>query len=205
LPYNPALAAGGEAQLVLTAPDGTAYHLDAAHGVTAIVASSGKRLVVSDSGIVAANGEAVRFVSNSDGQLASISGPDGERIVYGYDGEGRLSSVRRIADSESTHYGYEVGPAGRLSIVTGAHDLAIDYSAATPVAAGAHRRSRRRPQLPGRRRLPATCGRGRRPAGLRRSPVRVRVYRERIDLPRRRRRSQRAAALCCREPRSLKA
>jgi len=135
LPYNPALAAGGEAQLVLTAPDGTAYHLDAAHGVTAIVASSGKRLVVSDSGIVAANGDSVRFVSNADGQLASISGPGGERIVYGYDGEGRLSSVRRIADTESTHYGYEVGPAGRLSIVTGAQDLAIDYSAATPVAA----------------------------------------------------------------------
>jgi YD repeat-containing protein len=136
LPYNPALAAAGEAQLVLKAPDGTAYHLDAAHGVTAIVASSGKRLVVSDSGIVAANGDSVRFVSNADGQLASISGPGGERIVYGYDGEGRLSSVRRIADSESTHYGYEVGPAGRLSIVTGAHDLAIDYGAATPVVAG---------------------------------------------------------------------
>jgi hypothetical protein len=75
LPYNPALAVGGEAQLVLTAPDGTAYHLDGAHGVTAIVASNGKRLVVSDSGIFAPNGEAVRFVSNADGHWPASAVP----------------------------------------------------------------------------------------------------------------------------------
>jgi hypothetical protein len=91
LPYNPALAVGGEAQLVLTAPDGTAYHLDGAHGVSAIVASNGTRLVVSDSGIFAPNGEAVRFVINSDGPSGQHqSAASGERMVYGYDGEGRF-------------------------------------------------------------------------------------------------------------------
>jgi YD repeat-containing protein/VCBS repeat-containing protein len=132
LAYNPTLPAGGEAQLILTGPDGTAYEIDAARGVTAIVSASGKRLVVSDSGIVAPNGEAIRFTTDAAGRIAGISAPNGERIVYGYDGEGRLSSVRRIADSESTHYGYEVAASARLAIVTGANDLAIDYSGATP-------------------------------------------------------------------------
>src|SRR5207248_10889246 len=96
-PYNPASGAFSGPDYTLTAPDATVYHLSTARGVLDQVQPNGTRLVFSDSGITASNGQALSFVHDAAGRLTSITAPDGTRVIYTYDVAGNLIAARNLA------------------------------------------------------------------------------------------------------------
>jgi hypothetical protein len=126
LPYNPAGAAGDAAPFILTSPDGVRYHISAAEGVREIEYSDGIRLAVTDSGIVAPNGDTVRFVADAKGRIAKAIDSNGNGFVYLYNDAGNLEVVRNLAQSTATTYGYFGDGAHRLATVSGsASDVVI--------------------------------------------------------------------------------
>ncbi|MDH4177677.1 MAG: putative Ig domain-containing protein, partial [Thermoleophilia bacterium] len=126
-PYNPANPAFAGADYVLTAPDGTAYTIDATSGTTEIRTPAGGRLFLSDSGITGVDGEALRFVGGEDG-VTRVVAPDGTTLVYQYDGDGRLAAVRNLSDGSGSRFAYE---DGRLAarVVVGGQGESIAYAA----------------------------------------------------------------------------
>ncbi|MDH5669840.1 MAG: Ig-like domain-containing protein, partial [Nitrospira sp.] len=153
--------------LTLTAPDGTQYRITAQGKIGEEIRPDGARFLWSDSGLTAVStGETVQFTwtavpaSTVTGQssivpnhsvlspqhsaLASITAPDGHRVVYTYDQQGQLVSVRDLATGDTSRYGYSVlGPQSSvltLSTHTGQPGSVIDYASpltphASPVAA----------------------------------------------------------------------
>jgi len=101
---------------VLTSPEGTRYHLDAAGKITSITFADNVRWLVSDTGIALDGGDAnarMTFLKDSLGRIVQIAGPSqsgGElrSVVYRYDAQGRLLVVRPLdADNLGTPYGYD--------------------------------------------------------------------------------------------------
>ena len=127
-PYNPASPAFVGADYVLTAPDGTAYLIDATSGTTEIHTPAGGRLFLSDSGITAENGQALRFVRGEGGQVSRVVAPDGTTLIYQYDAEGRLTGMRNLSDGSGSRYAYE---QGRLvaAVAVGGQGQSISYGA----------------------------------------------------------------------------
>ena len=115
-PYN----LEGEATAVyqLTNPDGTIYHLDINGKVTKQTSiDSDVTLIYTDNGILNPDtGEMVRFVTNSQGKITSISTPDGETINYRYDEVGNLITVSNVTQGESKRFAYN---SQGLHFVTG--------------------------------------------------------------------------------------
>jgi YD repeat-containing protein len=114
-PYNPAAITTGP-QYTLVAPDGTAYEIDSSLDVTGIDFTDGVRLIVSDSGIYAPNGDTVTFVGGASG-IAKAIGSNGDQVVYLYDAQGNLTLARDLFSGASYRYGYD--SAHRLTLVTG--------------------------------------------------------------------------------------
>ncbi|MDN5786793.1 putative Ig domain-containing protein, partial [Pseudorhodobacter sp.] len=136
LPYSPFAAV--DASLTLTTPDGTGWQADGAGNITGIV-QNGHRLRVSDSGMIAANGDTVSVITNAYGAIAGLQLPDGARVIYLYDAAGRLSFVGQ-AGRDPVLYGYEATAAGRLLAVTGPNAASYSYRADGTVqtVAGGH-------------------------------------------------------------------
>ncbi|WP_415233615.1 putative Ig domain-containing protein, partial [Pseudorhodobacter sp.] len=136
LPYSPFAAFGSS--LTLTTADGTGWQADGAGNVTGIV-QNGNRLRVSDSGIIAANGDTVNIITNIAGAIAGVQLPDGARIIYLYDALGRLSFVGK-AGTDPVLYGYEGTGAGRLIAATGpdAASYAYNSDGSMQTSAGGH-------------------------------------------------------------------
>lgn len=114
-PYHPASDHFDGPEYTLTAPDGTRYYLSSQRGVEEMVTPGGVSLVYSDSGITAANGEAVRFERDAAGRLTQITAPDGTVVVYTYDAAGRLVSARNPGADQWHRYAYEES-SGRLEL-----------------------------------------------------------------------------------------
>lgn len=87
MPYNPQTQAS-TAQFTLTGPDGTQYDINAATGTSQLRFSDGVSWKVSDSGIVASNGDRVSFMSNDAGRMDRIQLSDGRQFAYSYDTAG---------------------------------------------------------------------------------------------------------------------
>jgi YD repeat-containing protein len=104
--YNPASNEFGSPQYVLSAPDGTKYQIHGRDGVTALITPAGKKLIFSDSGVTAANGQALRFTYDSAGRIDSIIAPDSSQVIYRYDAAGNLILVRTLSAGQGTSYGY---------------------------------------------------------------------------------------------------
>ncbi|MCB1966835.1 MAG: hypothetical protein KDI64_12570, partial [Candidatus Accumulibacter sp.] len=129
--YNPANAAGTD--YLLVAPDGTRYSIGDGE-VREIAFADGVRLLVSDSGIVASNGQRVQFSLNADGFIDRVVADDGRQFLYDYDALGRLLAVRDLEGARSLRYGYEEGALGRLAIrVDAAGGKRFDYGASAVV------------------------------------------------------------------------
>ncbi|WP_253262202.1 Ig-like domain-containing protein [Ramlibacter montanisoli] len=125
-PYNPAAATPDRAQYTLVSAAGTRYEINAARGVTGIVFADGVRLGVSDSGVVAANGDLIRFVADGQGRLSAVVAPDGRIFSYEYDDQGRLVSARNLSAAQSQRYAY--GAQGVLALSAGsAGGVAVTY------------------------------------------------------------------------------
>ncbi len=126
LGYNPSGPNGDTKDFRLTAPDGTAYIIDAERGISEIRFPGGERLFVGDNGLIALSGETLRFLRNGDGAVERVVAPDNSTIVYGYDANGRLVSVRHLSDGSGERYGYA---DGRLvtAVEVGGAGTAIEY------------------------------------------------------------------------------
>ncbi|MCB1095299.1 MAG: Ig-like domain-containing protein [Verrucomicrobiae bacterium] len=107
LAYNPARGGNMEVDVTLTANSGAAWLYNTASGLVEQRSADGKRLFWSDSGVVAENGDRIRFEKNGDGRIAFIdAGADGQ-LDYRYDDEGDLFSVTDMIDGKRSHYGYQ--------------------------------------------------------------------------------------------------
>jgi YD repeat-containing protein len=131
-PYNPGGAAGERAQYTLSAPDGTRYEIAAARGITAIEFADGVRLTVTDSGIAAADGSAIRFSYDAAGRLVRAGTTDGRLFTYEYDESGDLAAVRDLASAASERYAYDA--QHRMILATGSGGSVISYGDAAQVA-----------------------------------------------------------------------
>ena len=78
-PYNPGNPFFNGPSYTLTAPDHTQYQLDAQGNVIGEISPSGAQLYESDSGITAANGQAIQFLRNSQGLNAGTSSISGSK------------------------------------------------------------------------------------------------------------------------------
>ena len=106
LPYNPAADFPAGVDYTLVTPNGFRYEYDATAGLQAMVSPEGRRLVWSDSGIVASSGDRVSFQKDPAGRISIVTLPDGQQIFYDYDAEGHLVRVLRGADAVRTDLGY---------------------------------------------------------------------------------------------------
>jgi YD repeat-containing protein/VCBS repeat-containing protein len=130
-PYNPASGAFQGPEYTLTAPDGTVYDLSTARGVQEQITPAGARLFFSDSGITSSTGDAITFVHDAAGRLTSITGPDGSRVIYDYDGAGNLAAVHWLGSGQTNPYGYAPDDIHLLTLAgasAGAPGTAISYS-----------------------------------------------------------------------------
>ncbi len=114
LPYNPADPFFSGPSYTLTGPDGTRYYLDGQGNITGEVTPSGATLSISNSGITAANGAAIQFLSNAQGQITSILTPNGQLITYQYDSSGDLVAMQNVSTGGSQRYGYDLSVAHLL-------------------------------------------------------------------------------------------
>lgn len=130
-PYHPASDHFDGPEYTLTAPDGTRYYLSSQRGVEEMVTPGGVSLVYSDSGITAANGEAVRFERDAAGRLTKITAPDGTVVVYTYDAAGRLVSARKPGADQWHRYAYEES-SGRLELLVAPEGQASQVIRYTP-------------------------------------------------------------------------
>ncbi|MBS0640237.1 MAG: putative Ig domain-containing protein, partial [Proteobacteria bacterium] len=129
LPYNPASGSNGYR---LTTPDGLIdFVIDSARGVTQIDTVGGS-LFVSDSGITAANGEALQFLRDSAGRISRVQMPDGTSLVYTYGADGRLTGERNLTTGAGYRYAYG---DGRLiaAVAAGGAGVTITYTGANAV------------------------------------------------------------------------
>jgi len=110
----------------LTAPDGSLYQfLD--NSLRAIQFSDGVRLDVADSGIHAADGSAIRFITDESGRIGRVVAPDGREFLYSYDARGDLAQVRDLSAAQSARYGYDASHRLTLAVnATGGE--AVEYS-----------------------------------------------------------------------------
>ncbi len=115
--YNPASGLFARPEYTLTAPDGTTFYLSSARGVERQVMPNGTRLIYSDGGILASNGESVRFIRDAAGRLTAMIASDGREVLYNYDATGHLTKVDRLFSGEVTHFAYAADDAHRLSLV----------------------------------------------------------------------------------------
>ncbi len=124
--YNP--TRGDDEPLVLVGPDGTRMHINATAGVRQIDYPGGASLILSDSGIVATNGDRISFVADPAG-VGTMILPGGDQILYRYDSAGRLAQVRNLVTATSKSFGYEPGDADRLILATEGQGISIAYGA----------------------------------------------------------------------------
>ncbi len=138
IPYNPSIPLplspfpfppSSPTPYTLTALDGTKYELDAQRGLVGQIAANGTKLIYSDSGIVAATGEAIVLVKDSAGNVTQVTAPNGTQLTYEYNPQGDLVSVRNSATGKVESLGYDA--AGRLSAIVNNLDntgIILDYS-----------------------------------------------------------------------------
>jgi RHS repeat-associated protein len=79
LTYNPT-------QFILTTADGTQYTIDQNLGLTHLLDRYGNTLTISSSGIVSSTGKNVKFIRDSQNRITEIDDPDGNRLLYTYNG-----------------------------------------------------------------------------------------------------------------------
>ena len=104
LPYNPSTF-----KLTGALAGASLIYKRGANGYTLseIEGSSGKRLIVSGSGIVSATtGARINFVKDAAGRLVDLQLPSGAETRYGYDASGDLITVVSSTAGARTWYGY---------------------------------------------------------------------------------------------------
>jgi len=127
LAYNPASGLFGQSYL-LTTKDGTAFEIDGQTGqLTALSDPNNNTLRFNDTGIVGPQGIRVIFERDPQGRITSVVDPAGQRIRYQYDVRGDLIAVtdrmgnktQFVYRSSPKHYLDKViDPLGRTGVRT---------------------------------------------------------------------------------------
>jgi RHS repeat-associated protein len=97
--YNPTA-------FLLKTAQGVTYTLDQAHGVTNVADLNGNSLSISANGITHSTGKSVAINRNVQGNITSISDPNGNVLLYSYDGNGNLGTFTDRAGN-STQFAYD--------------------------------------------------------------------------------------------------
>ncbi|MBY0457373.1 MAG: RHS repeat protein, partial [Gemmataceae bacterium] len=101
-------------------------------GVTADIRPNGTRLTVSDTGIVAPGGSAIRFAQDATGRLVSVLAPNGQQTSYSYTASGALENAAG-ANGQGSRYGYTPTGTLRLAVRDAGADVAVVGGAFVPV------------------------------------------------------------------------
>ncbi|MCP4712327.1 MAG: hypothetical protein GY869_27210, partial [Planctomycetes bacterium] len=129
LPYNPAAGWFDGFAYTLIDSAGIQYSYDSEQDLEQVTGAAGQVLQVSDSGIVAVNGERIGFQWNRAGQLENIVAPNGSQIIYTYSDDGNLQSVVNLNTGNSAWYAYDDNFDHYLSTVvaTAADSRSMSY------------------------------------------------------------------------------
>lgn len=93
-------------QVRLTTRDGRIFDLDLQRGITRLEDRNGNQLAISVSGITHSGGRTVVVERDAQGRITHITDPEGNGLLYEYDGAGDLVSVAdRFAQATHFHYG----------------------------------------------------------------------------------------------------
>ncbi|MHC1770059.1 MAG: putative Ig domain-containing protein [Verrucomicrobiia bacterium] len=114
LPYNPASGLFSGFDFTLTTPNGLRYDYDLEDGLRQIRGPAGQRLLWTDSGLIASDGQRVSFLHDASDRLTSLTSPAGQ-FRYQYDSRGALQSVIQTGSGQREFYNYDA--AGRLAIL----------------------------------------------------------------------------------------
>ncbi len=115
-PYHPSGDRYRANNFTLTAPNATIYGINAAGKAVSQVKPSGTKLILSDSAVIAPNGDRIDIVRGEGGRIASITSTQGQ-VVYSYDAIGNLVSAVNSATFASVRYGYETTATNRLTLI----------------------------------------------------------------------------------------
>ena len=128
-PYNPLAYELNKHAFTLTGADGTIYGITEG-SVSEIVFPSGDRLFLSDSAIIhEPSGRSVQIVRDGVGRMVRVQTPDNAVLIYQYDDDGRLVSVRNLSTSEGYRYGYVEGNL-TTAVTTSSSGVAVRYDEA---------------------------------------------------------------------------
>jgi YD repeat-containing protein len=135
-------------------PGGTHYRIGKLGTITEQVTPAGQHLFISDTGIEAANGDTLRFLTDAQGRINSVTGPQGQSAAYRYDSAGDLAGAQASGTDEQQH-GYSPTTPHLLALAAqGSAGELFQGATALPVTANlgtAHRTSfGRLPTMAGR-------------------------------------------------------
>ncbi len=88
--YNPT-------QFILTTADGTSYTIDETLGLTNLRDRVGNTLTISLTGIVSSTGKSIAIHRDAQNRITEIDDPNGNRLLYVYNGAGNLDSFTDAA------------------------------------------------------------------------------------------------------------
>jgi RHS repeat-associated protein len=117
VPYHPDRGIWQGANYTLTAPSGAKYEYNAIGEIISQISASGKKATYSDSGILAATGEAISWVKDKQGNLVSIDAPDGTQLSYTYNSNGQLINISNRGSGKEETFSYD--DSGKLHAIIG--------------------------------------------------------------------------------------
>jgi YD repeat-containing protein len=139
LPYNPASGRFAAPAWSVTGSDGTRYDYSASGKLLDIVSHTGAKLIASDSGLVAPNGQSISFRTDSAGRITAILASDGTQVLYTYNAAGDLVRVNDLQTGAISAYEYNAAnqltaavQAGSASAIT--YDAMGNLLAVTPIS-----------------------------------------------------------------------
>lgn len=91
-----------------TEPDGTSYVIDEVLGMLSLTDTNENTLTINAAGVHHSAGESILFTRDTanGNRITEVTDPAGQKILYGYDAEGRLSTVTN-REGEVTSFFYE--------------------------------------------------------------------------------------------------
>jgi YD repeat-containing protein len=116
-PYQPGNPAFTGVDYQLTAPNGTVYDIEVGTGVVAQQNAAGQRLYFGSNGIVAENGDAIRFTRDAQGRITRATAPDQSTVDYRYNANGQLIAVHSHSSNDTTWYGYSPTSDNQLTAI----------------------------------------------------------------------------------------
>ncbi|HHX89989.1 MAG TPA: tandem-95 repeat protein, partial [Paracoccus sp.] len=115
VPWDPAGFA--DPILSLLSPDGTRYAISGTGAVRAITFADGAEALIADTGIAHGGDWVATFTRDLAGRITAVDTVDGQRVVYDYDPDGRMTFRRDVSAGSGDFLAYD--QQGRLIASSG--------------------------------------------------------------------------------------